>query len=230
MHKIVDVSNNNGHVNFHAVKAAGAEAVWLKVTEGTDFVDPDYVANRARARAAGLRVGGYHFGHARSHPGAEAAFFLAHLQLEPGDLLPALDLEQAGLDGQPPAVVAAYGAGFLAAVRQQIDADPVLYTGSYVIAENGLERLPGPRWLASYGAPPKTYRWAAWQFTDGQPAYPGSILHLDTSRTPALALVTYKPRRLHKAAGHLRAAAARLRLDTRPSWAWRRFYGRRLTA
>jgi hypothetical protein len=42
--KIIDVSNNNGHVDFVAAKKAGAVGVYLKVTEGTGFVDQTYLA------------------------------------------------------------------------------------------------------------------------------------------------------------------------------------------
>ncbi|MDE2098573.1 MAG: glycoside hydrolase family 25 protein, partial [Patescibacteria group bacterium] len=93
MNLVVDVSNNNPNVDFKALKASGVCGVWLKVSEGTSFADPLYARYRAEAKAAGLRVGGYHFGHPKNSPVAEAQFFLSLLKLEPGDLLPALDLE-----------------------------------------------------------------------------------------------------------------------------------------
>lgn len=204
MRKIVDVSNNNGRVDFHAVKAAGAVGVWLKVTEGTGFADPTYEANHKAAKAAGLRVGGYHFGHPKDGSPAEAEFFLSHLKLERGDLLPILDLEET--DGVSTATVHAYAAGFLAAVSHKIGERAGLYCGSYFIRANGLTKLRGPRWIPSYGSPPAFYSWDAWQFTDGETKYPGSICRLDTSHVRSLALVTYKARRTKKVVGHAKKA------------------------
>lgn len=204
MQKIVDVSNNNGHVDFAAVKAAGAVGVWLKVTEGTSFVDPDYEANRSAAKAAGLRVGGYHFGHPKNGPTAEAAFFLSHLKLEPGDLLPVLDLEEQ--EGDATAILA-YAAEFLAAVSHKIGERAALYCGSYFMCANGLDSLPGPKWIPSYGSRPAFYAWDAWQFSDGQECYPGAICNLDTSYVRSLALVTYKEHSARRAVGRVKKAA-----------------------
>ena len=205
MQKFVDVSNNNGpDVDFHHLKAAGAVGVYLKVTEGTTFVDKYYVHNYARAKAAGLKVGGYHFGHPKNSPSAELAFFLSHLKLEKGDLKPALDLEVA--DGMISSRVHAYGVAFLNGLKAKIGDRGVIYSGSYFLSANGLLGVPERKWIASYGAVPKSH-WDAWQFTDGLPKYPGAIDHLDTSETPSIYLFVYK------APVHKRVpAAARKRL------------------
>jgi lysozyme len=237
MHKIVDVSNNNGRVDFRAVKAAGARGVWIKVTEGTSFVDPDYRANREAAQRAGLQVGGYHFAHAANHPGAEVDFFLRHLVLEPGDLLPALDVAPGGCTGCSQATIRAYTAGALAELKQRIGEPAVRYAGSYFMRENGLAQLGGVPWIPSYGARPAFYPWRAWQFTDGQPQYPGAICGLDTSYVPSLALVTYKAHPARKAAGRLATiviVGGRLVYPLHPSPAlrawWRRIHERRIPA
>jgi len=220
MSRLVDVSNNNGKVDFRAVKAQGADGVYLKVTEGTSFVDPTYVANRAAAKAAGLRVGGYHFAHPKNDPAAEAAFFLSHLMLEKGDLLPALDIEVT--DGLIGTKVHRFSVALVAAVKEKIKADPVTYSGCFFMRDNGLLALPGPKWVASYGAKPAC-PWHAWQSTDGQARYGANVDHLDTSVVPSLALLTYKAPRLKRAIGHLKkfvtVAGFRVRLGSR-EWRW----------
>lgn len=203
MDLFVDVSNNNGPtVNFDAIKKAGAKGVYLKVTEGTSFVDPDYPANYARAKKAGLKIGGYHFGHPSNNPAQEAAFFLSHLKLGPGDLLPALDLETAdNLQGAE--AVHNYAAAFVGVIHGKTGAWPVRYGGSYFFKANGVDTLPGPAWIASYGAPPAG-KWDAWQFTDGQPQYPGSIAKLDTSRTLSIWLIVHKAPLHKKVPAHIK--------------------------
>lgn len=189
MQKIVDVSNNNGRVDFHAIKRAGAVGVYLKVTEGTGFVDSYYASNYAAAKAAGLKVGGYHFGHPKDSAAQEVGFFLSHLKLAPGDLKPALDLEVT--DSRSAATVRSYGTIFLNTLKSKIGEAGVLYSGAYFMSANGLLDRPELKWVASYGARPRI-RWDAWQFSDGQARYPGAINHLDTSEVSSIDLFAYK--------------------------------------
>lgn len=189
MEKFVDVSNNNGTVDFAKVKADGAHGVYLKVTEGTGYVDAFYAKNYAAAKAAGLKVGGYHFAHPKNSPTQEVGFFLSHLKLEPGDLKPALDLEIT--DGKSEAAVHSFGSTFLDVLRTKIGERGVLYSGAYFLSRAGLLSRPELKWVASYGAHPAT-RWDAWQETDGQAQYPGAIDKLDTSVVSSLALFVYK--------------------------------------
>lgn len=70
----VDVSHHQGSINFSAVKGAGHSFAILKATEGTGYIDPMFAGNRAKAHAAGLVVGMYHFARA-GDPYAEAAYF-----------------------------------------------------------------------------------------------------------------------------------------------------------
>lgn len=70
---------------------AGLSFAIVKATEYTSYVNPEYAAQVATARDAGLLVGHYHF--ARStDSAAEAAYFAAHASVQPGDLI-ALDWE-----------------------------------------------------------------------------------------------------------------------------------------
>lgn len=181
MTKIIDVSNNNGHVDFMAAKKAGAVGVYLKVTEGTSFVDSTYLSRRKAAKAAGLKVGGYHFAHPGNSGSAEASFFLKHLVYEKGDLVPMLDMETDS--GKPKA----YTAAFVKAVKAK-HGHCGLYCGGWFITKYGLEAYR-PRWIPSYGAKP-TLAYEAWQFSDGTAKYPGAILHLDTSYVTDMAALT----------------------------------------
>jgi lysozyme len=63
-----------GAVDFPAIKRAGHAFVILKATEGVGGEDPEFAANRARARAGSLYIGLYHFARAGS-PTAEADHF-----------------------------------------------------------------------------------------------------------------------------------------------------------
>ncbi|MEV0280100.1 GH25 family lysozyme [Streptomyces sp. NPDC050610] len=59
---------------------------FVKVTEGTSYTNPKWVAQRDRARKAGLVVGYYHFGSAGSMT-AQGDYFLGKIKLRAGDIL-----------------------------------------------------------------------------------------------------------------------------------------------
>ena len=59
--KVIDVSHNNGKIDWVAVAAAGIVLAFIKATEGKTFVDPMFAANYAQAEKAGVLVVPYHF-------------------------------------------------------------------------------------------------------------------------------------------------------------------------
>lgn len=157
----IDVSNNNGHVDFAAVHKAGYRFAFLKASEGTTFVDSYFASNAKAAKAAGLRVGAYHFLDA-SPAAAQAKHFAARIHaagLKPGDLLPVADVEKTG-------VTTGQAVAFIDAVHRELGVKPLIYTSP------GFARWPstfGCRlWVAHYGVshptiPPPWTAYAAWQ-------------------------------------------------------------------
>ena len=60
----IDVSSHNGPITveqFKKIKSYGIKAVIVKVTEYTTYINPYARAQISNARAAGMRVGGYHY-------------------------------------------------------------------------------------------------------------------------------------------------------------------------
>ena len=100
----VDVSHWQGQIDWIGVAGDGHTFAFEKATEGTTFTDVTYPLNREGANAVGIKIGAYHY--ARPAGGTSAAIaasaiaqadaFLAYAQPAPGDLLPALDLEETG--------------------------------------------------------------------------------------------------------------------------------------
>lgn len=56
--KIIDISSDNGTVDFNAIKASGYECVMLRISKGTT-ADAKFQTNYNNAKAAGLKVGVY---------------------------------------------------------------------------------------------------------------------------------------------------------------------------
>jgi GH25 family lysozyme M1 (1,4-beta-N-acetylmuramidase) len=66
---------------------SGLDFVFTKVTEGLSYVNPRWVAQRDRAKAAGLVWGAYHYPHMGNDPRAEADYFLKQVNWKPGDII-----------------------------------------------------------------------------------------------------------------------------------------------
>lgn len=169
---VIDVSHENGVVDFAAAHAGGLRAVLLKASQGTGFVDPMIAGNVARARAAGLLVGAYHFG-TGDDPGAQAQHFLSAVRgLNAAPMPLALDWEP---DTAGSSMTAAGARTFVGAVRQATGRSPGLYsgeTGKQLLGDS-VDPVLGAcwLWLAQYDDTPVVQRswprWTLWQYSDG---------------------------------------------------------------
>jgi lysozyme len=71
MQRGIDVSENNGVIDWEAVAAAGIEFAIIRCSYGKFGKDSRFAENVAGAKAAGLKVGAYHYGYALNTDGAE---------------------------------------------------------------------------------------------------------------------------------------------------------------
>ncbi|WP_234407852.1 GH25 family lysozyme [Anaerosinus massiliensis] len=62
----IDVSENNGEVDWKAVADAGIEFAIIRSSYGLNSEDSMFIQNVAGAHAAGLKVGAYHYSYALS--------------------------------------------------------------------------------------------------------------------------------------------------------------------
>jgi hypothetical protein len=75
---------------------AGLGFVIIKATEGTGYVNPRYHSQVATARRGHLVPGHYHFAKSTPDMKAQADYFLAHIDLKPGEVI-AFDWEASGV-------------------------------------------------------------------------------------------------------------------------------------
>lgn len=181
--------------DFFELRAAGVTGVLLRAFEGKD---PDEVpggysfeALRQSARAAGLIVGAYQYFRARWTGEWQAGLLLKALgRLEPGELPPALDVEE--LDGQQASSARAGVLSWVQKVRDTIGEPPILYTGpafwKYTLKGENLEELADcPLWIADYRPrdapeiPAPFTRPLLWQTTD-KGRVPGLPRPVDANR------------------------------------------------
>lgn len=176
----VDVSHHQNQINWGRVRQDGKRFTFIKVTEGYRYIDPLYAYNHRNARAAGLRVGAYHYAQPTADlAGAvrQADHFLAWFNLKDGDLLPVLDLEES--NGLDPAQLTQWTLVWLGRVRVRTGLNPVVYA-SPVFWRNRLEDTTAiaaaghALWIADWDSDaPRTPAadwdaagWSVWQHDD----------------------------------------------------------------
>jgi GH25 family lysozyme M1 (1,4-beta-N-acetylmuramidase) len=91
--KGIDISNNDGNIDFSKVAGDGVEYVYVKATEGETFQDSTMEGFYNAAKAQGLKVGAYHFLVGTSTPEAQAQNFYNKIKDLTWDLVPMMDVE-----------------------------------------------------------------------------------------------------------------------------------------
>ncbi|MEM7247958.1 MAG: GH25 family lysozyme [Acidobacteriota bacterium] len=165
----IDVSHLQGVVDWEQVAASGKVFAFAKATEGITFVDPQFQANWAGMKKAGLVRGAYGFYRVGDDPKAQARNFLSQVSLEPGDLPPVVDIETMGGVKMSPTRLAAELREYLQTLEQATGRRPIIYTGwgfwdPDLVASFG----DHPLWVADYGPgklrlPDGWTRWTFWQ-------------------------------------------------------------------
>jgi hypothetical protein len=113
----LDISSNNHNgmlFNWPDAFAAGYEVVYIKATQGDSYLNPYLIADVKDARAAGFKVGIYHYFDS-SEPELQASWFKTNglgLVGELLDLIPSVDVEQ----GTPGEVLERFVNDFIAYV------------------------------------------------------------------------------------------------------------------
>ena len=89
----LDVARYQGRIDFDAARNGGTHFVYMKSTEGKDYIDPNFYDNWRRAREAGVARGAYHFMTWCSLASEQAAWFVRNVPTDADALPPVLDLE-----------------------------------------------------------------------------------------------------------------------------------------
>src|SRR5438876_7309675 len=126
----IDVSSNNG--SLIGAYLPICDGVIVKATQGAGYVNPYHDTQVAQARAAGKRVGHYHWTEQWLHtPRQEVDHFLSFTHHLPGDIL-AFDVED---QRTPAGDWSAWVAEALAYCRDRTGINPLLYSfGPYLRA------------------------------------------------------------------------------------------------
>jgi lysozyme len=202
MHKGIDVSENNGHVDWARVAQEGFTFAYARATLGRESDDPTFATHRDGAKAHGIRFGAYHLPYpGNSSAAQQAEHFLSVANPQPGDLIPALDVENKTPVDRGEArfsrdELVAWIRAWLAAVEQRIGTKPLVYTNNGWWNERlrSADLTDHRLWLAHYTErePTIPHPWkgfAIWQHSD-KGAVGGHEGALDFNRCPDLEAIT----------------------------------------
>lgn len=168
----IDVSGYQGNIDYSKVAQAGIKIVYMKSSEGSNYVDSHFERNYTEAKRNGLKVGVYHFLTARSIAQAEtqAQFFVSLISGKNIDCKLAMDFESFGnLNKQQINDIAI---AFINKVRELSQKDVVVYSNTYdatYIFEGEVTEYP--LWVAQYGVSEPQDNgnwtsWVGWQYAD----------------------------------------------------------------
>lgn len=168
----IDISHHQGRVDWQELRSEQLSFVFMKSTEGVDFVDPDFKSNWLSAKQSGHLVAPYHF-YLICRPGLpQAEHFIRTALLDRTDLPPVIDLEFVGCcDSVPPM------ATVIEEIRLCIDRvtahcgrPPILYVTKdfyTTYAVGGFSACPiWIRDIASEPRLPDEREWTFWQYAN----------------------------------------------------------------
>jgi lysozyme len=162
----IDVSHHQGPIDWRQVAGDGISFVYIKATEGGDFIDPRFQKNWEGAGEAGLDRGAYHFFTLCTSGDDQARNYLRTVPENGADLPPALDLELSGNSSARPrrATVLREISEFLRLVESATDRTVLLYIGDDFDETYSVRTSLGrPLWHLRFLLRPDVPDWVIWQ-------------------------------------------------------------------
>jgi lysozyme len=179
----IDVSSNQGTVDWSAVSQANVSFAYVRASLGAQTPDNQFAGNWARLGGSGLLRGAYHFFYPLASATDQANHFIQTVgTLMSGDLPPMVDLEPTSANPNrdvwpsiPQANRLPLILGWLTAVEQAFGHKPLVYTYKSFIENLLSADLQGlsdyPLWIAHYTTAPQPNipaawsDWTLWQFS-----------------------------------------------------------------
>ena len=168
----IDVSGYQRNIDFKKVKEDGIEIVYIKASEGSNYIDSHFERNYQQARKHGLKIGFYHYVTARTEEQArkQAQFFVSVISGKVADCKLAMDFESFGSLTREE--INRIGLAFMQTVEQLSGKEIILYSNAYTANTIWRGKLTKyPLWVAQYGVNEPQNNgtwssWAGWQYTD----------------------------------------------------------------
>ncbi|MCX5748187.1 MAG: GH25 family lysozyme [Proteobacteria bacterium] len=165
----IDVSYHQDTIDWKRVRWAGVRFAFVRISDGTTFVDPRFQQNWTGAKANGVLRGSYQYFRPDESPVAQADLVVAALRADPGELAVAIDVETDG--GRSPKQLAAGIQIWVERVRARLGIEPLIYASPEFWRDQvGGASFHQPLWLAHYTdqcptVPAPWTRYTFWQYS-----------------------------------------------------------------
>lgn len=164
----IDVSKHQGTINWEELKKnAKIKFVYIKATEGSDYLDPKYRENIREAKRHGFKVGSYHFLTNRSSATNQFNNFARNVNRTDQDLIPIIDVEECNRWSSQQLRDSLKV--FADLVEDLYGCKPLIYTSEKFFTKHLGRAFSGyPLFIAKYNStqPEIGYKWVLWQFSD----------------------------------------------------------------
>ena len=163
----IDISHYQAEVDWDKVARQGISFAFMKATEGETLSDSTFSTNWSESQRVGIMRGAYHFFRPTTSALNQANKFMEHVELNPGDLPPVLDVEVT--DGVSPTLLESRITLWLYVIERNYNVKPIIYSN----LDFYYEHLKGkfdkyPIWIARYNkeAPQLSLDkdWTFWQY------------------------------------------------------------------
>lgn len=168
----VDVSHFQGTIDWKILGNEGISFAYIKATEGSSHVDPQFAKNWKESGEAGVKAGAYHFFSFDSPGRSQLEHFTATVGDEPGRLPPMVDFEFYGdKKANPPAAgpVAEQLGILLDGLEARYGMKPVIYATEAaweMYIRGSFDQYP--LWIRNVRTRPDTgtVPWTFWQYSN----------------------------------------------------------------
>ncbi len=169
----IDVSRYQDVINWQSVSAMEARDLkigfaFIKATEGTNRIDPQFRRNWLKAEENQITKGAYHFFIPTKSGKKQAANFTQIVNLQPGDLPPVLDIEKTF--GAKAEIIKKESRIWLDEVERFYKVKPIIYTNidfyTHYLQDDFSDY---PLWIAHYlqaEKPRLDHPWVFWQHSE----------------------------------------------------------------
>lgn len=184
----IDVSKWDGNIKWEKTKKSGVSFVFIKATEGKDFLDNSFSKNWQNAHISGIPHAPYHFYHFCSSADEQADWFIRNVPRESVYLPPVIDVEWNPMSKTcpyrpDPQIIRQEMKRFMNRIQGYYKKRPIIYTSVDFYREVLSNHFHDyPFWVRSVAAHPDiTYsnrKWLFWQYTST-----GVVPGIDTKKT-----------------------------------------------
>ena len=163
----IDVSHYQGDIDWQKVSSQKLQFVFIKATQGNQYVDPHYQQNWQQSAQYDLLRGIYHYLDPSIDAVAQAKHFVNISKGQFGDFPPVIDIE--AFENEKASKVINVLQEFIMYIEQHVSCKPIIYTShGFWDQLNNHQFGDYPLWLADYASKPQLpngwQQWTFWQF------------------------------------------------------------------